>query len=136
MEARDPLPSVRWARAPVSELRRSIPAVSEKMLIQQLRHMERDGVVRRFVHHQVPPKVEYSLTDWGQALCPALNALLRWVELRPFDRGGARETHSRNTDARYRSGVFGASDGLTYRVSVGPTPVICTSTGSAPVRAK
>ena len=66
-----------------SELRRSIPAVSEKMLIQQLRQMERDGVVRRFVHHQVPPKVEYSLTDWGQALCPALNALLTWVELRP-----------------------------------------------------
>src|SRR4029077_5756410 len=39
-----------------SELRRAIPAVSEKMLIQQLRQMERDGVVRRFVHHQVPPK--------------------------------------------------------------------------------
>jgi DNA-binding HxlR family transcriptional regulator len=45
--------------------------------------MERDGVVRRFVHHQVPPKVEYSLTDWGQALCPALNALLIWVDVRP-----------------------------------------------------
>ena len=83
MEARDPLPSLRWARAPVSELRRSIPAVSEKMLIQQLRQLERDGVVRRFVHHQVPPKVEYSLTDWGQALCPALDALLTWVDLRP-----------------------------------------------------
>src|SRR6266853_617686 len=55
----------------------------EKVLIQQLRHMERDGVVRRVVHHQVPPKVEYSLTDWGQALCPALNAVLTWVELRP-----------------------------------------------------
>ena len=66
-----------------SELRRSIPAVSEKMLIQQLRQLERDGVVRRFVHHQVPPKVEYSLTDWGQALCPALDALLTWVDLRP-----------------------------------------------------
>ena len=52
------------------------------MLIQQLRQMERDGVVRRFVHHQVPPKVEYSLTDWGQALCPALDALLTWVDLR------------------------------------------------------
>jgi DNA-binding HxlR family transcriptional regulator len=65
-----------------SELRRAIPAVSEKMLIQQLRQMERDGVVRRFVHHQVPPKVEYSLTDWGQALCPALDALLKWVDLR------------------------------------------------------
>jgi DNA-binding HxlR family transcriptional regulator len=65
-----------------SELRRAIPAVSEKMLIQQLRQMERDGIVRRFVHHQVPPKVDYSLTGWGQALCPVLDALLTWVELR------------------------------------------------------
>src|ERR1700750_752547 len=65
-----------------SELRRAIPAVSEKMLIQQLRQMERDGIVRRFVYQQVPPKVEYSLTEWGQALCPALDALLTWVELR------------------------------------------------------
>ena len=65
-----------------SELRRAIPAVSEKMLIQQLRQMERDGIVRRFVHHQVPPKVDYSLTDWGQALCPALDALLKWFDLK------------------------------------------------------
>jgi len=65
-----------------SELRRAIPAVSEKMLIQQLRQMERDGIVRRFVHHQVPPKVDYSLTDWGQALCPGLDALLTWVDLK------------------------------------------------------
>jgi HxlR-like helix-turn-helix len=35
-----------------------------------------------FVHHQVPPKVDYSLTDWGQALCPALDALLTWVDLK------------------------------------------------------
>src|SRR5438552_4893497 len=65
-----------------SELRRAMSAVSEKMLIQQLRQMERDGIVRRFVHHQVPPKVAYSLTDCGQALCPALDALLKWVDLR------------------------------------------------------
>lgn len=63
-----------------SELRRAIPGVSEKMLTQQLRQMERDGVVRRFVHQQVPPKVDYSLTDWGQALCPGLDALLTWVD--------------------------------------------------------
>jgi len=56
--------------------------VSEKMLIQQLRQMERDGIVRRFVHHQIPPKVDYSLTDWGQALCPGLDALLTWVNLK------------------------------------------------------
>ena len=65
-----------------SELRRAIPAVSEKMLIQQLRQMETDGMVRRIVHHQVPLKVEYALTDWGQALCPALDALLKWAAVR------------------------------------------------------
>jgi len=65
-----------------SELERAIPAISQKMLIQQLRQMENDGLVRRIVHHQVPPKVEYALTDWGQALCPALDALLKWAALR------------------------------------------------------
>ncbi|HMG49251.1 MAG TPA: helix-turn-helix domain-containing protein [Inquilinus sp.] len=68
-----------------SELERAIPAISQKMLIQQLRGMEADGMVRRIVHHQVPPKVEYGLTDWGQALCPALDEILRWAELRPDD---------------------------------------------------
>jgi DNA-binding HxlR family transcriptional regulator len=65
-----------------SDLERAIPAISQKMLTQQLRQMEGDGIVRRIVHHQVPPKVEYCLTDWGQALCPALDALLQWAALR------------------------------------------------------
>jgi DNA-binding HxlR family transcriptional regulator len=65
-----------------SELERAIPSVSQKMLIQQLRQLERDGVVRRIVHHQVPPKVEYALTDWGQALCPALDEMLKWAASR------------------------------------------------------
>ena len=66
-----------------SELEKAIPAVSQKMLIQQLRELEQDGVVRRTVYPQVPPKVDYGLTDWGQALCPALDALLDWAALRP-----------------------------------------------------
>ena len=65
-----------------SELERAIPAISQKMLIQQLRQMEKDGIVRRVVYHQVPPKVEYGLTEWGQALCPALDALLQWAAAR------------------------------------------------------
>src|SRR5207244_6926918 len=65
-----------------SELERAIPAISQKMLIQQLRQMETDGIVRRVVHHQVPPKVEYGLTEWGQALCAAIGALLTWAEAR------------------------------------------------------
>lgn len=65
-----------------SDLERAIPAISQKMLVQQLRQMEKDGIVHRIVHHQVPPKVEYRLTEWGQALCPALDALLTWASLR------------------------------------------------------
>ncbi len=65
-----------------SELERVIPGISQKMLIQQLRQLEMDGLVKRIVHHQVPPKVEYCMTDWGQSLCPALDALLKWSELR------------------------------------------------------
>lgn len=65
-----------------SDLERAIPAISQKMLVQQLRQLERDGIVQRTVHHQVPPKVEYSLTAWGQDLCPALDALLTWAESR------------------------------------------------------
>src|SRR5882672_9779344 len=65
-----------------SELERAIPGVSQKMLIQQLRDLERDGIVEREVYPQVPPKVEYRLTEWGQALCPALDELLEWAVLR------------------------------------------------------
>src|SRR5882724_2529150 len=65
-----------------SDLERAIPAISQKMLIQQLRQMEADGVVRRTIYQQVPPKVEYRLTKWGQALCPALDGLLKWADLR------------------------------------------------------
>ena len=66
-----------------SELERSIPGISQKMLIQQLRDLERDGIVSRTVHPQVPPKVEYELTSWGQAMCPALDGLLEWAAQRP-----------------------------------------------------
>src|SRR6266850_8551386 len=65
-----------------SDLERAIPAISQKMLAQQLRQLEADGIVARTVHNQVPPKVEYRLTSWGQSLCPALDALLKWGEKR------------------------------------------------------
>jgi len=66
-----------------SELERAIPAVSQKMLIQQLRQLETDAIVERIVYPEVPPRVEYRLTAWGQALCPALDAILVWAEQRP-----------------------------------------------------
>ena len=66
-----------------SDLERAIPGVSQKMLAQQLRQLESEGMLRRIVHAEVPPKVEYKLTDWGQALCPALDALLKWKDAKP-----------------------------------------------------
>ena len=66
-----------------SELERAIPGVSQKMLIQQLRDLEKDGIISRKVYPQVPPKVEYQLTPWGEGMCPALDALLEWAAQRP-----------------------------------------------------
>jgi DNA-binding HxlR family transcriptional regulator len=53
-----------------SDLERAIPKVSQKMLIQQLRQMENDGIVRPIVHHQVPPKVEYCLRSGDRRFVP------------------------------------------------------------------
>ena len=74
-----------------SELERAIPGISQKMLIQQLRQLESDGIVVRTIYHQVPPKVEYGLTPWGQSLCPALDALLLWAASRPEQSGAPGE---------------------------------------------
>ncbi|HEY2561667.1 MAG TPA: helix-turn-helix domain-containing protein [Caldimonas sp.] len=65
-----------------SDLEKLIAGISQKMLAQQLRQLEDDGIVMRTVHDQVPPKVDYRLTEWGQMLCPALDALLAWAERR------------------------------------------------------
>jgi DNA-binding HxlR family transcriptional regulator len=63
-----------------AELRRGLPGVSEKVLIQQLREMEADGLVHREVYREVPPKVEYSLTEFGASLNEALTPLGDWGE--------------------------------------------------------
>ena len=70
------------AQTPVmrySELARAIPAVSQKVLTQQLKEMERDGLMRRTVHPEVPPRVEYTLTPRGVALREPLMALVAWM---------------------------------------------------------
>jgi DNA-binding HxlR family transcriptional regulator len=63
-----------------SELARALNGVTQKMLTQQLREMERDGLVARRVYAQVPPRVEYSLTDLGASLRPVVDAMCRWGE--------------------------------------------------------
>src|SRR5260221_13040561 len=60
------------------ELRRMIPFASKKMLTQQLRELEADGLLTRKVYHQVPPKVEDSLSARGKSLQPLLNRMLSW----------------------------------------------------------
>jgi DNA-binding HxlR family transcriptional regulator len=65
-----------------SQLERGVTGITQKMLSQQLRQLEKDGLVRRTAYNEVPPRVEYSLTEWGQALCPALDALLTWASKR------------------------------------------------------
>src|SRR5260370_24058216 len=61
-----------------AELRRQIPGITEKMLTQQLRELEEDGIVDRRVYPTVPPKVEYSLTEYGLSLKRALRAICDW----------------------------------------------------------
>ena len=66
-----------------SELERAIPAVSQKMLTQHLRQLEAAGIVARKVYAEVPPKVEYRLTKWGQSLCGPLEAMTEWAGQKP-----------------------------------------------------
>lgn len=59
-------------------LRRRISGITQQMLTQQLRELEADGVVQRVVYAEVPPRVEYSLTERGRSLEPVLQAMLAW----------------------------------------------------------
>jgi DNA-binding HxlR family transcriptional regulator len=75
-------PIVLWHLAPgarrFGELRRLVTGISEKMLIQQLREMQRDGIVAREDFREIPPRVEYSLTPFGVSLQEALRPLCEW----------------------------------------------------------
>lgn len=69
-----------------SELKRMIPKITQKMLTQQLRELEKDGIVHREVYPVVPPKVEYSLTEHGRTLTPILTAMQDWGEAHMHER--------------------------------------------------
>ena len=73
------------------ELRRGMPDVTERMLTRQLRELEADGLVHREVYREVPPRVEYSLTDMGASLIPILKQMQAWgVEYEDFLGGEGR----------------------------------------------
>lgn len=61
-----------------SELQRSVPKITTRMLTLQLRELERDGIIHRKVYPEVPPKVEYSITEFGMTLNPIIFALQEW----------------------------------------------------------
>lgn len=61
-----------------AELQRQVKGISQKVLIQQLRELERDGLVKRTVYPEVPPKVEYALTPRGDTLRPVIEAMCQW----------------------------------------------------------
>ena len=60
------------------ELKRNLKTVTQQMLSKQLKELEQDGIVNRKVHEVVPPKVEYSLTEFGNSLIPILRSLSDW----------------------------------------------------------
>ena len=63
-----------------SELHKRMPKATDKMLAQQLRELEKDGLINRKVYPVIPPKTEYSLTDFGKSLTPILDELCKWGE--------------------------------------------------------
>jgi len=63
-----------------SELKRLMPNITQKMLTQQLRELEEDGVINRIAYNQIPPKVEYELSDYGKSLQSILDAMCSWGE--------------------------------------------------------
>ena len=75
------------------ELRKLLPGVTQRMLTLQLRELEKDGVIHREVYREIPPKVEYSLTEFGRSLEPILRSLLVWGE----------QYHSHKTQTKLRA---------------------------------
>jgi len=61
-----------------SELKRNMPGITQKMLTKQLRELEEEDIIARVVYPQVPPKVEYSMTEYGRSLEPILEAMHDW----------------------------------------------------------
>jgi DNA-binding HxlR family transcriptional regulator len=82
-----------------SELKREIEGISQKMLTQTLRQLERDGLVARKVYPVVPPMVEYSLTPLGQTLIIPLKALCQWAEDHFHEVEKARAGHPNHSES-------------------------------------
>lgn len=78
MEADDPLSFASGQPLRFNELRRLLPDITQRMLTLHLRELEEEEIVKRVVYPQIPPKVEYSITEYGKSLSPILEALHQW----------------------------------------------------------
>ncbi|AVH21484.1 winged helix-turn-helix transcriptional regulator [Nocardia cyriacigeorgica] len=81
-----------------TELRREIDGVSQRMLTRTLRHLERDGLVRRTVYPVVPPRVEYELTPLGGSLHETIQALVSWTETHQGEIAAARTAYDNRAE--------------------------------------
>ena len=97
------LPALRHGPSRNGELLRRIGGVSQKMLTQTLRELERNGLVSRFDYREVPPRVEYDLTDTGRSLADAVRKLDSWAETHIPEIQAARHRYGlRSGDAKRR----------------------------------
>ncbi|MFC5748877.1 winged helix-turn-helix transcriptional regulator [Actinomadura rugatobispora] len=105
-----------------TELRREIDGISQRMLARTLRHLERDGLVKRTVHPVVPPRVDYELTPLGADLHSTIKALVTWTEEHQPQIAAARTAY----DAR-----VSAEAAETARPEAGSVPVSGRGSGSS-----
>jgi DNA-binding HxlR family transcriptional regulator len=87
-------------RARFSELKRSIPGISQRMLTATLRSLERDGLLTRDVYAEVPPRVEYELTPLGRRFMQPVRGLVAWLQANWSAIRAAREAFDRRSQAR------------------------------------
>jgi DNA-binding HxlR family transcriptional regulator len=90
-------------RARFSELKRSIPGISQRMLTATLRSLERDGLLTRHIYAEVPPRVEYELTSLGRRFMQPVRVLVTWLQMNWSAIKAARETFDRQSQHRKAS---------------------------------
>ncbi|RZQ61423.1 winged helix-turn-helix transcriptional regulator [Amycolatopsis suaedae] len=93
-----------------SDLQASIPGISQRMLTQTLKHLERDGLISRTAYAEVPPRVEYELTDLGRSLLEAVSAMADWAATHHREIAGNRAVSERTGVGRGRASAGAARE--------------------------
>ena len=88
-----------------SDLQASIPGISQRMLTQTLKHLERDGLITRTAYAEVPPRVEYELTDLGRSLIDAVLAMVDWAATHHSEVASNRAASERTGVGRAKAAV-------------------------------